>query len=145
MNNAEHEPIITKADPLPFVVQRPNKDAETVAYRPAEKLAERPIEFSTWELITLKIDATLQATKFIAGLTPHIVSTFIGFMTMNGKQIATALASLVCGLLAYWGVPADFQIPLISQPLNVFIAEVFMFVGGLVLPALFGGKKDEQP
>ena len=59
MNNAEHEPIITKVDPLPFVVQRPDKDAAAVSYRPAERIAERPIEFSTWELITLKIDATL--------------------------------------------------------------------------------------
>ena len=137
MNNAEHEPIITKADPLPFVVQRPNKDAETAAYRPAERLAERPIEFSTWELITLKIDATLQATKFIGSLTPHIINIVWSWMMGNKSKLGVAIVGLITAALAHF----DIVIP---ESLAGFIDMAVLFVVGWLLPAP-GGKKEEQP
>ncbi len=137
MNNAEHEPIVTKVDPLPFVVQRPDKDAETVSYRPAEKLPERPIEFSTWELITLKIDATLQATKFIGSLTPHIINIIWSWMMGNKSKLGVAIVGLITAALAHF----DIVIP---EALSGFINMAVLFVVGWLLPSP-GGKKEEQP
>lgn len=128
---------ISKVDPLPFNVQRPNKDAELNGYRPVERLAEKPIEFSTWELITLKIDATLQATKFIGSLTPHIINIIWSWMMGNKSKLGVAIVGLITAALAHFNI-------VIPEALAGFIDMAVLFLIGWLLPAP-GGNKEAQP
>jgi hypothetical protein len=119
MNNAEYENLISKAGTLPFEVQRPNKDAELASYRKAELLPEAPIKLSTWEQITLKVDATLQAMKFTAAMTPHIISIIWSYLMGNPQKLAATAVAFILALLAHFGIVVPEQL---AGVLNVIVS-----------------------
>lgn len=110
MNNAEHEPLISNVAPLPFEVQRPNKDAELASYRPATLLPEQPVKLSTWEQITLKVDATLQAVKFVGAMTPHIISIIWSYLMGNTTKLGVAIVGLIVAVLGHLGIAIPEQL-----------------------------------
>lgn len=110
MNNAEYEALISKAGTLPFEVQRPNKDAEIASYRKAELLEEAPIKLSTWEQITIKVDATLQAMKFTAAMTPHIIPIIWSYLMGNTTKLGVAIVGLIVAVLGHLGIAIPEQL-----------------------------------
>lgn len=137
MNNAEHEPLITKVEPMAIPLQRPNKDAELISYRKPEQLEESPIEFSAWEQLTLKLDATIEATKFIGVMTPHFISIIWSYLMGNKAKLATAIAGLIVAVLTYFNI-------VIPESLLPYIASGVALLIGWLIPSPAGKPTEEQ-
>jgi len=124
MNNAEHEPLITKVDPLPFEVTR--DQYESVAHRFAQKIAEKPITFTFWEQVALKFDATVMAMKFIGEMTPHIINIVWSFLMGNKTKLGAAIVGLVVAVLGHF----DILVP--EQLVGVIDVVVALLIGWFI-------------
>lgn len=136
MNNAEHEPLITKA-PLRTVVREETKHHTYDGWVKPIAVDMEP-KFTAWERVQLGFDATLQATKIAASLTPHIISIIWSYIMGNKTKLSIAIVGLLVAVAGHMG----FVIP---EALIPFIDTAVALLLGWLIPAPTAKTEEPKP
>ena len=137
MNNAEHEPLISKVEPMPIRITRSAAKYDPASQRWVEPLpVDDTVHFTLAEKLSLCVDATWQATKFVGAITPHIISIIWSYMMGNNAKLAAAVAGLIVVGLSYFNI-------VIPESFLPYITSAVLFVLGYLIPA--PGQKKVEP
>jgi hypothetical protein len=128
MNNAEHEPLISRVEPLPIRINRPQQKYDPVAGWVEPLPVDDAVKFTLAEKLSLRVDAVLKASKFVGAAMPHIISIIWSYMMSNNAKLAAAIVGLIAVGLTYF----DIVIPESFLP---YITSAVLFVLGYLLPA----------
>jgi hypothetical protein len=137
MNNAEHEPLISRVEPMPVVVTRSTEKYDPASQRWVEPLpVDDEVRFTTAEKLSMRVDAAWQATKFVGVITPHIVSIIWSYMMSNTAKLAAAIAGLIVAILSFFNI-------IIPESLLPYITSGVALLVGWLIPAP-GQKKEAK-
>jgi hypothetical protein len=138
MNNAEHEPLISRAEPMPVRVTRSEQKYDPTSHRWVEPLpVDDTVKFTAAEKLSMRVDAAWQGAKFVGAITPHIVSIIWSYMMGNNAKLAAAIAGLLVVGLSYFNI-------LIPESFLPYITSAVLFVLGYLIPAPGQKKADAK-
>ena len=137
MNNAEHEPLISRVEPMPVRVTRSTEKYDPASQRWVEPLpVDDTVKFTVAEKLSMRVDAAWQGAKFVAVITPHIVSIIWSYMMGNNAKLAAAIVGLIAVGLTYFNI-------IIPESFLPYITSAVLFVLGYLIPAP-GQKKEAK-
>jgi hypothetical protein len=137
MNNAEHEPLISRVEPMPVRVTRSEQKYDPSTQRWVEPLpVDDTVRFTTAEKLSMRVDAAWQTTKFVGVITPHVLSIIWSYMMSNSAKLAAAIAGLIVAVLSFFNV-------IIPESLLPYITSGVALLIGWLIPAP-GAKKEDK-
>ena len=137
MNNAEHEPLISRVEPMPVRVPRSEQKYDPSTQRWVEPLpVDDTVRFTTAEKLSMRVDAAWQTTKFVGVITPHVLSIIWSYMMSNSAKLAAAIAGLIVAVLSFFNV-------IIPESLLPYITSGVALLIGWLIPAP-GAKKEDK-
>ncbi|RPI66252.1 MAG: hypothetical protein EHM43_11665 [Ignavibacteriae bacterium] len=137
MNNAEHEPLISRVEPMPVRVTRSEQKYDPSTQRWVEPLpVDDSVRFTTAEKLSMRVDAAWQTTKFVGVITPHVLSIIWSYMMSNSAKLAAAIAGLIVAVLSFFNV-------IIPESLLPYITSGVALLIGWLIPAP-GAKKEDK-